>query len=257
MPIQRNRPSDVQSRRGFTLVELLVVMAIIGILIGLLLPAVQAARQQADATRCANNLHQIGIGLTLFAGNNYGYFPQTSHSTLEGGEEQSWVFTLGPYIENVNTMRVCPRDAEADEWPVQRETTSYIINEYISMVGPDAERNLHKMKDTSHTITVFEGSDARYRLAKEAEASLLKYEHAHPSQWFSQRNIDRKLVWHYLCQEVQPDRHWSSYRDDHLAGVSHYLYADGHVETLTAQAIKAFADTGENFAKPNRHLKSY
>jgi prepilin-type N-terminal cleavage/methylation domain-containing protein/prepilin-type processing-associated H-X9-DG protein len=75
MPSRQIFPSDPRfGRQGFTLVELLVVIAIIGVLIGLLLPAVQSAREAGRRSKCSNNLHNIVQAMATYETSN-GSFP--------------------------------------------------------------------------------------------------------------------------------------------------------------------------------------
>jgi prepilin-type N-terminal cleavage/methylation domain-containing protein/prepilin-type processing-associated H-X9-DG protein len=90
--------------RGFTLVELLVVITIIGMLIALLLPAVQAAREAARRMQCGNNLKQLGIGFLNFETANRGFPPRrwsrNPDSNGKGGNGYTgWGTFLLPFIE--------------------------------------------------------------------------------------------------------------------------------------------------------------
>lgn len=97
-------------RLGFTLVELLVVIAIVGLLVGILLPAVQSARESARRTQCTNYLKQLGTGFHLFhdARRQFpsayestpgGAFGAADAATRDAGPGWAWGMQLLPYLE--------------------------------------------------------------------------------------------------------------------------------------------------------------
>jgi prepilin-type N-terminal cleavage/methylation domain-containing protein/prepilin-type processing-associated H-X9-DG protein len=91
-------------RRGFTLVELLVVVAIIGILVGLLLPAVNASRESARRARCLVNLSQLTLALQNYQNTHDVYPPGVANPTgpvqnLPSGYHHGWLVQILPYLD--------------------------------------------------------------------------------------------------------------------------------------------------------------
>ena len=247
-------------RKAFTLVELLVVVAIIGMLVALLLPAVQSARASARRMQCASNLRQLGLAIHQFAGTHRGRFPLVAYHNNDDGprtdEELSWVTTLAPYLESVHEIRLCPDDRDREDERMEI-ATSYALNGYLrekedvdtsglppaviaqiraNQVGLVSK--LYNLKKSSTTILVFE---------RQADPNNVDFDHVHSYGWFSEQNLlhrgspDFKVL-KAVRNEVAIDRH--------LGESANYLFGDGHVQAISANQVGEWCLDGFNFALP-------
>lgn len=116
------------SRKAFSLIELLVVVGIIALLIGILVPALSAARRSARSTACLSQMRQIGLATIMYAQDSHDYLPRSSHSALANGA-MPWGYALLPYLgrgtydrpspswdELFNGLYRCPEDPRRDRW---------------------------------------------------------------------------------------------------------------------------------------------
>ena len=109
----------MRSARGFTLLELLIVIAILSILLGLLLVALGQARAHSRSVHCLNNLRQLALGVRLYTDNRGGRFPD--------GQAEPWFAQIAPYLESEPTVFRCPDDPQQAQqsYSYRDETTCF------------------------------------------------------------------------------------------------------------------------------------
>jgi len=236
--IQFISANAVRSKRtGFTVIEILIVLVILAVLAGILIPIIGMGMAKANQMACASNMKQIGTAMLLYANDNNGDLPPTTHTTGAlgaSGRYESWIYQLEPYLSNLNKVRVCPADKKERKDRIMKEPglTSYVLNDLIFDPEEDAGRfnNLNRIKHPSETLMMFIVSDDR--------PVNRGWDHAHCGEWTS---------WYAVLADIEPDRHRTGEReDDRTGGSSNYLYADGHVENISAKKFKAMFENGNN-----------
>ncbi len=118
--------------RAFTLIELLTVIAIIGIVAAMLLPALSRAKRQAKATACIGNLHQIGLALEIYVQENGDRLPVCPLLPSEDTNITPINVTLTSYLRAPKVWQ-CP----ADQTLFATESTSYEWNQYMNGASYD------------------------------------------------------------------------------------------------------------------------
>jgi prepilin-type N-terminal cleavage/methylation domain-containing protein/prepilin-type processing-associated H-X9-DG protein len=225
---------------GFTLIELLVVIAIIAILAAILFPVFSQAKVAAKKTVCASNMRQIGIATTLYCADWDGGFPGSSH-VAGFAEEGAWIYQLRPYVANTDEIRICPADPRGAE-RLANNGTSYVLNEYIVVPGPDQQLNLDSLPRPSDTITVFVTSDS--------QGVTWQADHTHSRNWVKPPYTNN---WSAVLADITPDRFGGvggTSRTRKIEGRANYLYADTHVKTIPALQTKSWIESRINFARP-------
>ncbi|MCC7146398.1 MAG: prepilin-type N-terminal cleavage/methylation domain-containing protein [Phycisphaeraceae bacterium] len=228
--------------RAFTLIELLVVIGLIGLLIGLIMPALGSARQTARTAHCLANMRNMELAHGGYAADHDGRMVQAglAHGGAHANEGTAWINTLQTYYGDALLAR-CPSD-NSPHWPGgapvppstdQYRRCSYGINEFTDpdlcpWGGPYG--NLDTIPSPSATVHFLEMAE---------EGAFAGADHPHVDLWVG--NILAKAA-----SQLQIDQHGGETRT--WTAKANYGFLDGHAETKRFEEV--FKDKQNNKFDP-------
>jgi prepilin-type processing-associated H-X9-DG protein len=233
--MQRSAPASPTDLSAFTLVEVMVVLAVVMLMAALAVPAVGRAMESGERSRCAGHMRSIGHGIQLYAADHHGRLP--SINCID--PDTSWIEQLQPYLgTNYTAVRVSPADPRAAEKLRSRHATSYLLNERVeadafadengqAVPGEAVFDRLAKIPHPSQAIIVFLGNTNR---------TATGTDHIHSGVM---------RTWNGLRREIWPDA-FGGGAPDGTKGSANYLFADGHVQNIAAATLKERVDAGQD-----------
>ena len=231
--------SDIASgKKGFTLLELMVTIALIAILISLLFPALSSVREKAKSASCMSNLRQLGVALTSYLADTKGIYP--GHHTMSG--TIVWPHRLRPYVGNNHDVFHCPSLGVDAKWPVTWSSTEPHNNPNLAKYGYYAGEI--EFRPTTYVFSYGyndwgTGPGGLGASADDPNSPLPRLATiANPSQMYAMGDTTADGVWDTA---IDPDNPTEAPSRRHNGG-SNILFVDGHVENVNYEDLVSRED---------------
>ena len=217
--------SRLGEKGGFSLIELMVVIAIIGILVAMLLPVLANAKARQQRVQCIGNLHQMGIALQTVLSNNHGY-PQLIESRHSG-----WFYQLE--VEGFGVSQPMQRFVESGVWrcPTARWRAAAPAAEWRFSYGYDAYGSLSVGNSTNSP-----GLHGHYVLLSNTRSPIAESEVTAPADMIAIGESDGLI----FTRKQQYD--FDKFPVRHQSKVN-VLFCESHVESMSSRIL--FEDTSD------------